>query len=36
VQDGGLTLVKIDPWLRGLHGDPRYAALLKRMNLPPH
>jgi TolB-like protein/Flp pilus assembly protein TadD len=27
--------VKYDPYLRSLRGDPRYAQLLKRMNLPP-
>ena len=33
--DGGLHLVKVDPLLRNLRGDPRYAALLRKMNLPP-
>ena len=32
--DGGVILVKVDPMLRGLHGDPRYAAILRRINLP--
>jgi len=32
--NGGLNLVKMDPMLRGLRGDPRYTALLKKMNLP--
>ena len=32
--DGGLILVKVDPMLRGLHGDPRYAVILRRINLP--
>jgi serine/threonine-protein kinase len=39
--DGGLVAilpnncsVKCDPLLRGLHGDPRFAALLGKMNLP--
>ena len=26
--------IKIDPFLRNLRGDPRYMALVKRMNLP--
>ena len=35
-RDSGLALeVKGDPLLRGLRSDPRYAALLSRMNLPP-
>ena len=34
-RDGGLRAVKYSPLLRGLRGDPRYAALLKKMNLPP-
>ena len=32
--DTGLPLVKSDPLLRSLRGDPRYRALLKKMNLP--
>jgi TolB-like protein/tetratricopeptide (TPR) repeat protein len=32
--DVGLIHVKPDPLLRNLHGDPRYTALLKKMNLP--
>jgi hypothetical protein len=33
--DSGLAaFLKADPLLRGLHGDPRFAALLKKMNLP--
>ncbi len=34
-RDGGLTAVKFSTMLRGLRGDPRYAALLAKMNLPP-
>jgi serine/threonine-protein kinase len=33
-RDGGLTLLKVDPLLRKLHGDPRYLALLKKIGLP--
>jgi hypothetical protein len=29
-----LRLLKFDPLLARLRGDPRYAALLKKMNLP--
>jgi tetratricopeptide (TPR) repeat protein len=33
--DSGLAaFLNADPLLRGLHGDPRYSAMLKRMNLP--
>jgi TolB-like protein/DNA-binding winged helix-turn-helix (wHTH) protein/Tfp pilus assembly protein PilF len=32
--DAGMRDLKIDPWLRGVRGDPRYAELLKKMNLP--
>jgi TolB-like protein len=34
MRDGGLPWIKIDPGLLGLRGDPRYKALLRRMNLP--
>jgi TolB-like protein/DNA-binding winged helix-turn-helix (wHTH) protein/TPR repeat protein len=33
-RDGGLTGTKVDPLLKSLHGDPRYAAFLKKLNLP--
>ena len=32
--DGGLGETKIDPLLESLHGDPRYVALLRKLNLP--
>ncbi len=32
--DGGLSLIKIDPFLRDLRSDARYTALLRKMNLP--
>jgi tetratricopeptide (TPR) repeat protein len=32
--DGGLSELKIDPMFRGLERDPRYKALLRKMNLP--
>jgi TolB-like protein/Tfp pilus assembly protein PilF len=32
-RDAGLASMKIDPLLRGLHGDPRWRALLERMGL---
>jgi tetratricopeptide (TPR) repeat protein len=32
--DGGLAFLKCDPLLRNIRGDPRYATLLRKMNLP--
>jgi TolB-like protein/Tfp pilus assembly protein PilF len=32
--DAGLGLIKNDPLLKSLHADPRFNALLRRMNLP--
>jgi len=28
-------MLKTDPTLRGVRGDPRYATLLRALNLPP-
>jgi TolB-like protein/DNA-binding winged helix-turn-helix (wHTH) protein len=33
-RDGGLIGTKMDPLLKNLHSDPRYAALVKKLNLP--
>jgi TolB-like protein/DNA-binding winged helix-turn-helix (wHTH) protein/Tfp pilus assembly protein PilF len=33
-RDGGLIETKADSLLKNLHGDPRFAAFLKRLNLP--
>jgi len=33
-RDSGLIGTKVDPPLKSLHKDPRYAALLKKLNLP--
>lgn len=33
-RDGGLIFAKVDPLLKNLHGDPRYVAFLKKLNLP--
>jgi len=32
--DAGMRYLSYDPVVRGLRGDPRYAALLRAMNLP--
>jgi TolB-like protein/DNA-binding winged helix-turn-helix (wHTH) protein/cytochrome c-type biogenesis protein CcmH/NrfG len=32
--DGGVIQTKVDPLLKNLHGDPRYPALLKKLNFP--
>jgi serine/threonine-protein kinase len=34
VKDAGLTGLKTDPFLDPIRSDPRYAALLKRLNFP--
>lgn len=33
-RDGGLIETKVDPLFKSLHSDPRYAAFLKKLNLP--
>jgi TolB-like protein len=33
-RDDGITWLKIDNYFRSLRGDPRYKALLRKMNLP--
>jgi len=33
-RDVGLIETKVDPLLKNLHSDPRYAAFLKKLNLP--
>ena len=33
-RDGGLIETKVDPLLKNLHSDPRFAAFLKKLNLP--
>lgn len=35
-RDGGLTLIKLVPYLGSLHGDPRFADLVQRIGLPPY
>ena len=32
--DTGLITTKVEPLLNNLHSDPRFAALLKKLNLP--
>jgi len=33
-RDDGLITTKVEPLLKVLHHDPRYAAFLKKLNLP--
>lgn len=33
-RDGGMISLKVDPLLRNVHSNPRYKALLRKMNLP--
>ena len=33
-RDPSLMSTKMDPLLKSLHNDPRFAALLKKLNLP--
>jgi TolB-like protein/Tfp pilus assembly protein PilF len=33
--DGGVSVIKGDPLLRSVRGDPRFAAMLKKLGLPP-
>ena len=33
-REGNLGTIKINPWLRSLHGDPRYKALLRKLKFP--
>jgi TolB-like protein/cytochrome c-type biogenesis protein CcmH/NrfG len=33
-RDSGLITTKVNPFLKSLHTDPRFAALLKKLNLP--
>jgi len=33
-RDSALALIKWDPLVASLRGDPRYVALLRKMNLP--
>jgi hypothetical protein len=35
LHDGGLSLIKTDPVLKPLWADARFAAMLKKVGLPP-
>ena len=34
VRDGGLINIKVDPLLDPIRGEPRFEAIVKRMNFP--
>ena len=34
LRDGKLVLLKVDPLLRNLRGDPRYNALMRKLKFP--
>ena len=34
-RDGGLSDIKVNLLIASLHGDPRFQALVQKMNLPP-
>lgn len=34
-REGNAAEAKVDPWLRGLHDEPRFQDILRRMNFPP-
>jgi hypothetical protein len=33
-RDSGMVFLKVDPLLRDLHSNPRFRALMRKMNLP--
>jgi hypothetical protein len=33
-RSGSLVGIKVDPLMKSLHKDPRFAAFLKKLNLP--
>jgi len=33
-RDSSMMYIKVEPLLNSLHNDPRFAALLKKLNLP--
>jgi TolB-like protein/Tfp pilus assembly protein PilF len=35
IKDGGLLSLRVDPWLDPLRSDPRFTALVKKLDFPP-
>jgi len=33
-REGNVLAARVDPFLKSLHNDPRYAAFLKKLNFP--
>ena len=34
IKDGGLLSLRVDPWIDPIRNDPRFAALMNKMNFP--
>lgn len=34
-RENGLKAIKVNPYFHGLHAEPRFQAIIKKMNLPP-
>jgi len=34
IKDGGLLSLRVDPWIDPIRNDPRFTALMNKMNFP--